>query len=321
MPGRLPSLLRSCALVCLLATHAAAQTADTTTRDAARTLGLAGVEAYQGGSYDVASEKLERAYGLMNVPSLGLWSARALAKRGLLVEAANRYYEVASLQVPEGDAAVQHQAQLDAQAELEQLRPQIPRLLLRVSAADASELALSLDGQPLPSSVLGKPRLVNPGPHRVEARLGTETRSRDLTLLLGKEAALELDFSQPASSQGSPEQKPAAPSAAKGSSQRTLAWVAVGAGGVGLALGGVMAGLALGKRSELKDSGCTTTCPHEQQAEVDRLDRFRLVSGVGFIAGGVLATTGIVLLLTSPSSEQQVGAAFTGNGVHLTGRF
>lgn len=320
MPGRLPSLLRSCALACVLATHASAQTANPSTRDQARALGLAGVEAYQGGSFDAASEKLERAYGLMNVPSLGLWSARALAKRNLLVEAANRYYEVASLQVPEGDAAVQHQAQLDAQAELEQLRPQIPRLVVRVTATDTSELAVSLDGQPLPSSTLGKPRLVNPGPHRVEARIGAERRASDVTLLLGKEAAVVLDFSQPPAGQ-SLEPKTAPRGPAPGSGRSTLAWVTVGAGGVGLALGGVMAGLALGKRSELKDAGCTTKCPHEQQAEVDRLDRFRLVSGVGFIAGGVLATTGIVLLLTSPSSEQQVGASFTGSGVNLTGRF
>ena len=320
MPGRWPLLLRSCALACLLATHASAQSADTSTRDQARALGLAGVEAYQGGSYDVASEKLERAYGLMNVPSLGLWSARALAKRSLLVEAANRYYEVASLQVPEGDAAVQHQAQLDAQAELEQLRPQIPRLVLRVTAADTSELSLSLDGQPLPSSMLGKPRLVNPGPHRVQARLGAEQRSSQVTLLLGKEASVVLDFSQPAPDRETPA-KPPNPSPAAGAGQRTLAWISLGAGGVGVALGGVMAGLALGKRSELKDAGCGTTCPHEKQADVDSLDRLRVVSSVGFIAGGVLAGAGIVLLLTSPSSEHQVGAAFTGNGVNLTGRF
>lgn len=320
MPGRLPLLLSSCALACLLATHASAQSADTSTRDQARSLGLAGVEAYQGGSYDVASEKLERAYGLMNVPSLGLWSARALAKRNLLVEAANRFYEVASLQVPQGDAAVQHQAQVDAQAELEQLRPQIPRLVVRVTAADTSELALSLDGQPVPSSTLGKPRLVNPGAHHVEARLGAEQRASDVTLLVGKESAVVLDFSQPSANQIAEPKLPAAGST-NGSGRRTLGWVSVGAGGVGLVLGGVMASLAIGKRSELKDAGCNTTCPHEQQAEVDRLDRFRLVSGVGFIAGGVLATTGIVLLLTSPSSEQQVGASFTGQGVNLTGRF
>jgi len=50
-------------------------------------------------NYNLASSRLEKAYVLLNVPSLGLWSARALAKRSLLVEAANRYYEVTSLQL------------------------------------------------------------------------------------------------------------------------------------------------------------------------------------------------------------------------------
>src|SRR4051812_32633181 len=132
MSRRATPLLRLSGLVCLLAAHAGAQPADTVTRDAARALGLSGVEAYQAGNYDAASDKLEKAYALMNVPSIGLWSARALAKRNLLVEAANRYFEVASLQLPQGDAAVQRQAQVDAQTELELLRSQIPKLAIRV---------------------------------------------------------------------------------------------------------------------------------------------------------------------------------------------
>jgi hypothetical protein len=36
--------------------------------------------------------------------------------------------------------------------------------------------------------------------------------------------------------------------------------------------------------------------------EVDRFRRFRTVSTVGFIAGGALAATGVVLLLTSGAS-------------------
>lgn len=175
--------VRGAGLFLLLSAQVLAQPADSSTRTEARTLGLSGVEAYQAGRYDAASEKLEKAYAIMNVPSIGLWSARALAKRGLLVEAANRYFEVASLQVPQGDAAVQRLAQVDAQAELDQLRLQIPRLVIRVSGVDPSEIALSIDGQPVPTSALGKPRLVNPGSHRVEARAAT-TQSRRRSMCL-----------------------------------------------------------------------------------------------------------------------------------------
>jgi hypothetical protein len=324
MSRRVSPLLRWGAVVCLLAAHAGAQPADSVTRDAARSLGLSGVEAYQAGSFDAASDKLEKAYSLMNVPSIGLWSARALAKRGLLVEAANRYFEVASLQLPQGDAAVQRQAQVDAQTELELLRPQIPKLTIRVDGADASEVALSIDGQAAPSSIIGKPRLINPGSHRVEARFGSMEKSASVELLAGKEASVVLDLSRASELPGPPpEHLPHDRDPNTSSSpRRTFGWIGVGAGGVGVALGAVMGGVAASKRSSLKSSGCTDTrCPNEKQSDVDRLNTFRAVSTVGFIAGGVLAAAGVVLLLTAPSDEHQLAAVVSGDSITLTGHF
>jgi hypothetical protein len=316
-------MLRSGALVCLLAAHAGAEPADTVTRDAARSLGLSGVEAYQAGNYDAASDKLEKAYSIMNVPSLGLWSARALAKRNLLVEAAGRYLEVAGLQLPQGDATVQRQAQVDAQSELEQLRPQIPRLVIRVNGGNPSDVTLSIDGQPVASSIIGKPRLINPGAHRVEAQLGAVQKSASVDMLAGKEASVVLELGPSAVRKGPATQPPpTGDNAPPTSPRRTLGWVGIGVGGAGIVLGSVMGVLTISKRAALKDSGCSDTrCPHEKQAQVDRLNTFRAVSSVGFIAGGVLATSGIVLLLTAPSSEHQLAASVSGEAVTLTGRF
>ena len=327
MSRRLPPLVLWAGVVCLLAAHAGAEPADAVTRDAARALGLSGIEAYQAGRYDAASDKLEKAYALINVPSLGLWSARALAKRNLLVEAANRYFEVASLQLPQGDAQVQRQAQLDAQADLEQLRPQIPRLIIQVDGAEASDVALAIDGHALASSIIGKPRIINPGSHLIEAHVASLHESASVEMTPGKEQTIVLDFSpSPRKPVASPSQQPgqaADSSASSGSTRRTLGWIGVGAGGVGVALGSVMGGLAAGKRSSLKSSGaCTATvCPTEKQSEVASLNTFRNVSSIGFIAGGVLASTGIVLLLTAPSSEHRLAAVVSGEAVTLTGRF
>jgi len=112
-------------------------------------------------------------------------------------------------------------------------------------------------------------------------------------------------------------------SAKPSSTRRTLGWVGVGAGGVGLGLGAVMGALALGKHASIEDSGvCSgSRCPAEAQNEVNRLDLFRTVSTVGFIAGGALAVTGVVLVLTAPSDERQVTAMVSGDRVTLTGRF
>jgi hypothetical protein len=260
-----------------------------------------------------------------NVPSLGLWSARALAKRGLLVEAAARYYEVTSLQLPQGDAAVQRQAQTDAQTELEQLRPQIPKLTIQVDGAEASEVALTIDGQATSSSVIGKPRLIDPGSHLIAVRLGSTQRSASVEMLVGREASVALDLSASKDLRLPPPQNlplGGATSESSNPTRRTLGWVGIGAGGIGVALGAVMGAFAVSKRSALRDGGCTESrCPHDKQAEVDRLNTFRTVSGVGFIAGGVLASTGIVLLLSAPSSEHQLAAVVSGTAVTLTGHF
>ena len=270
MPRWLPRMLRWGALICLVSAHAAADEADSVTRDAARSLGLSGVEAYQAGDYDVASNRLEKAYSLINVPSLGLWSARALAKRHLLVEAANRYFEVVGLQVPQGDAAVQQQAQADARTELEQLRPQIPKLTIRVVGAEAADVTLTIDGQAVSSGIIGKPRLVNPGAHQVEARLLAAQKSTTVVTDVGQEAAVVFDFSPPAKHE-KPDEK-----SGSLSTQRTLGWVGIGAGGVGIALGSVMGGLAFSKHSSIEDSGACNAnhCPPDQQPEIDRLNTF-----------------------------------------------
>ncbi len=328
MPRWLPRMFRWCALVCLLSAPAGAQEADSVTRDAARSLGLSGVEAYQAGEFEVASDRLEKAYALINVPSLGLWSARALAKRNLLVEAAKRYYDVVGLQVPQGDAAVQSQAQVDAQTELEALRPQIPRLVIRVNGADASNITLSIDGQATPASVIGKPRLVNPGPHRVEGQLLTTKKGASVDASVGQEASIVLDFSA-ASTNASAASTNASATPGPSDTQhtqhtrRTLGWIGVGRGWCRHSPRLDDGVLALNKRASLQNSGvCVgSRCPPEKQDAIDGLNTFRTVSSIGLIAGGALAATGIVLLLTTPSNEQQLAATISGESVTLRGRF
>src|SRR5262245_36361776 len=84
----------------------AAQSVDQASLASARTLGYEGVERFQKGDYPGAVERLERAYEVVKVPSLGLWSARALVKVGRLVEASERYLEVTRLEVVSGEKAV-----------------------------------------------------------------------------------------------------------------------------------------------------------------------------------------------------------------------
>jgi hypothetical protein len=99
--------------------------------------------------------------------------------------------------------------------------------------------------------------------------------------------------------------------------------VALAAGGAGLAFGGVTGLLALNKRGELDDTGkCTDGCPTSLTSDVNELNRYRTLSTVGFIAGGVLAGVGIVLWVTAPSEQQpQARARLTPGGLLLEGTF
>jgi hypothetical protein len=62
--------------------------------------------------------------------------------------------------------------------------------------------------------------------------------------------------------------------------------------------------LAISKKGALDDAGCMNGgCPPDQRGAVDSYQSMRLVSGVGLIAGAVLAGAGTYLLLTTPSGD------------------
>ncbi|HYJ09689.1 MAG TPA: hypothetical protein VEX18_11790 [Polyangiaceae bacterium] len=322
------------ALACgaaLLSTGAGAQTSESASVSAARALGTSGVEAYLDGQYEQATDELEKAYAILRVPSLALWSGRALEKRGRLVEASERYAEAAELRVPTGDAQVQKQAVNEAAAELTKLRPRIPSLTVELVGADTREVVVELDGKLLPAALVGLPRLVNPGHHQVVATRGGQRITATASVAEGQRKSVEVRFagvspsarSAPVASV-STNRSPTADSKQTGSSPRkTWAVVALAAGGAGLALGGITGGLAIGKRNELEDTGqCNDGCSPSLGDDVDTLDRYRTLSTIGFVAGGVFAASGVVLLITAPSSGgAQARAELLPNAFAVKGTF
>jgi hypothetical protein len=300
---------------------------DEATRTAARALGTAGVESYQAGDYAAANDKLEKAYGLLQVPTLGLWSGRALVKLGKWVEATDRFLEVTSLQVPAGEYAVQKQAQADAMTELKDLSARVPLVSVKVEGAALSDCSFTIDAQPVASSLLTAGRLMNPGKHVIEAHRGSDVARTEITVAEGERTTAVLKF--PATTPAVvPPPVPPPPisrhetTESGGSAQRTWGWVTLAAGGVGLAVGGITGGLAVGKKHELESNpNCTgTRCASSEQDEVSSYNGMNTISTIGFIGGGVLAATGVVLLLTAPSATRT--QAFIGpQSVGLRGRF
>jgi len=309
----------------LFAQSAMGQEVDDATRASARQLGYSGVESFEAQDYPAASDKLERAYRVLQVPTLGLWSARALVKLGKLVQAQERYLKVARLQTGGGDAEVQRKAQADAAKELAALSPRIPSVVIDLRGAKPADVTLSIDGMAVASDLVGEPRPVDPGTHTLAGVRGSEKQEAAFTVTEAAQQHVALTFPElpagaatPAPAASAASDAPAAALSAPptdspktGSTQRTLGWVAITVGSAGLIIGGVTGGVAISKKGALDDApGCTgNACPTNQQSKVDSYNSMRTLSSVGFIAGGVMAAAGIVLVLTAPSPQPSPSAA------------
>jgi hypothetical protein len=316
------ALVTSCLAFGLNAPTLLAQTADDATRAAARSLGYEGIADFQAGNFAAAADKLDRAYRALSVPSLGLWSARALEKTGKLVAAAERYLEVQRLDPGSGGAVdVQRQAQADAKTEHAALLPRIPNIIIQVEGAAPQEVAVTVNGAPVPGSLIGIKRPVDPGSVKLEADHGGRHASETATLREGESKTVTLRFAPasavesaavPAAVLAAPPAAPPAPNAANqpadaasassGSGLRTIGFVTLAAGGVGIITGAVTGLVANSRKGSIE--GCEDTrCPPSASDDVESYNQLRTVSSVAFIGGGVLAATGIVLVLTAPSAK------------------
>lgn len=311
------TLHRTMLLAALLAIPFPAHAVDSSTRAAARDLGNEGVQAYQGGDYQTATDRLERAYDVLRAPSLALWSARALEKVGKLVEASERYLEATRL--PEdsgGDPTVQEKAKQEAAAERKELLPRIPKLVVEVEGVEARRVELTIAGESVKSALIGTPRPTNPGQVEVIGRVGTAVAKQVVTLTEGERESVLLSFdpstlpsemddesaqtdaaAPTATTLATPEDQPAS-----GSWQRTAGWIGIGLGAAGVVVGGVTAGILVAKQGDLDCPD--NACPASQEDAMASYNDLRPVSSAAFIAGGILAAAGVTLLLTAPSAEQ-----------------
>jgi hypothetical protein len=85
-------------------------------------------------------------------------------------------------------------------------------------------------------------------------------------------------------------------------------------GGAGLVFGGVTGAMVLGKQDDLEaNSRCgDNACGPSQKGDVDSYNSLRTLSTVGFIAGGVVAAAGVVIVLTAPKTQSPSAALWLG---------
>ncbi|HEY4158370.1 MAG TPA: hypothetical protein VGM29_09740 [Polyangiaceae bacterium] len=303
------------------------QQADDVSRSAARAIGTAGVEAFQRGDYATASEKLDKAYQVLKVPSLGLWSARSRAKLGKLVSAAERYREVMRLVVSDGDVAVQKQAQQDASTDLDVLTPRIPSVVIQLQGSAAAGAGVSIDGVVVSSALVGEPCPLDPGKHVIEAQSSAGRARSEVTIAEGESKPVVLSL-QAADTRGlwlpasTPAANPpvgavAAPppkdSAASGpglGTQKTLAIASGGIGVVGVAVGSIFGLQAMSNHADAKGHCAGAACS-DSAGFTSAQDAYKdgTISTVAFAVGLVGLAGGAALWFTAKPNETAVGLA------------
>jgi hypothetical protein len=303
---------------------AAQSTADDATRATARQLGEQGIEAYWAEDYATADDKLDKAYRLFAVPTLGLWSARAHVRLGHLVEAAERYRDAARAAGAVGDSAAQKEAQRTATQELSALLPRIPSLTIQLEDAAPADVSITIDGVAMSSAMIGVGRPTNPGPHQLEAVRGSEHHTLDVLLVEKEQAERSFRFRKLETVQASAIQRPlpiepigpvatppllvtpnepvrAEPPAelATRNVARPLAVAALSLGGAGLLTSVVTALTAKSKLSgPCKDKMC------ESESAEETYSSLRTASAVSFYLGAAFAVGGVVTWFVAPKRKQ-----------------
>lgn len=340
MLGTWVSTLRRAGGVTLLgfwllgAREAAAQTDEQ--RAAARALATDGAKAFNEGRWQEAVDMFTRAESLVHAPPHLLFLARAQERLGRLVRAREAYLKITKETLSAAAPQAFRDAQASAEQELRAIEPRIGSLTISVEGAEgATDLTVMVDGQPMPGALIGVPRPLDPGDHKVEAvAAGYRGQPAQLKLLDGerKEVVLKL-VRDPNAAVASPPGETATPATAtpaatatpvttepppstssgSGKGMRIGSYVAFGVGAVGLGLGTYFLIDSRSKRSDAdaKNEQCEAqlrcTANDPLAKDVDDLDdqaRSALtLSIVGFAVGGVGIATGTALLLASPSDE------------------
>jgi len=305
------------ALLC--ASSAFAQDAEI--RTAARDLATQGAQAFEAGDYAQASDFFRRAHELVPAPSIALLRARSLAKLGQLLEAIDIYEQTARFKLPDDAPEAYLQAVETARAELEEVRHRLPRLKLMLLGVTSGEpVQVSTDDKPTPEALLGVERPINPGQHRIEARVAGQLRAtRELSMVEGQSYQVELDV-RPAQ----PAPKPTivvqpAVSSSSASFRKTGGYVALGVGALGLGIGTYTGLVALNRKSEL-DSVCQPGCPPSSAADIDAFRSNRTISYVSFGVGLAAATTGVLLLTLGKPAQEHLAIRALPTGIEIGGR-
>src|SRR5579883_1724807 len=152
-------------------------------RAAARDLFKQGDELQRAGKFTEALDKFQRAQQVYAAPTNVLRVAECQAALGQLVESAESYRAVAHTQLAPGSPQAFQAAVDQAKAELAQVEPRVPKLVVQLTPGAAANPQMQIDGQSVSAALIGEPIPLDPGTHRVRvSAAGFVASEQDATL-------------------------------------------------------------------------------------------------------------------------------------------
>jgi hypothetical protein len=197
------------------------------------------------------------------------------------------------------------------------ITPKLVRLTINVTPTSEVEgLQLSRDGTPLAKSEWNMPIPVDPGPHTVEATApGTHkwttsvnvdpTGTGSVVTIPQLEVERQVPVPPPPPPPNpTPPPPPPQAEGSSGSGMRIAGFVVGGVGVVGLAFGATFGFLAKSKNDQaLQNCRTSMYCTQTGLNLTSDAKTSATLSDVFFIGGGVLAATGVVLVIVAPSNK------------------
>jgi hypothetical protein len=153
------------------------------------------------------------------------------------------------------------------------------------------------------------------GTHTLVARAQGKELEWEVVLAPGQTVSHEFKFADPVVAPVSAppakavEAPPAAESSSSGSTLRTVGFVTAGAGAAALIGGVVTAVLKKKNEDEAKKQCIGDVCAETAEAKFEKADKFAKMTNILLIGGGVLAATGVTLIVVGGSQSSNPGSA------------